>query len=375
MSQLKEKKKILIVSRSFYPTNSARSLRTTELAKEFSRQGHRVTVITQRDEEVHPKFEEKYNLKIKDLGKQKYSSVQLKGRGLERLIRRVLIRFPKLLFEYPDIELMWLVKNALKNEADHDLMISIAVPYPVHWGVAWSRSPRHKIASVWAADCGDPYVGAENDSFKKPFYFSFVEKWFSRKADYITIPFEGAKAAYFPEFHSKIRIIPQGFTFPNVNRSNSNGHNQKITFAYVGNVTSYQHYAVPFLDQLNSMDTPFKFIIYLRKEDRHIYENALNAETLQKCEMREYVPRKELFQALSHVDFLVHFPYQNETQRSLKLVDYAHMKKPILSYTNDSESSKALSEFMNHEFDNALVVEDPDQYRVENVCKRFLDLI
>ena len=34
------KKRILIVSRSFYPDNSPRAFRTAELSKEFARQGH-----------------------------------------------------------------------------------------------------------------------------------------------------------------------------------------------------------------------------------------------------------------------------------------------------------------------------------------------
>jgi len=37
--------KILIVSRAFYPEISPRANRTTELAKEFARQGHQVKII------------------------------------------------------------------------------------------------------------------------------------------------------------------------------------------------------------------------------------------------------------------------------------------------------------------------------------------
>lgn len=56
-------RKILIVSKSFYPLISARSLRTTELAKEFARQGHKVTVITPKKDEVHAAFEKNTGLK------------------------------------------------------------------------------------------------------------------------------------------------------------------------------------------------------------------------------------------------------------------------------------------------------------------------
>ena len=55
-------KNILVVSSGFYPQISPRSFRTTELVKELSRQGHRVTVFTYRDESVHNKFEEEYGI-------------------------------------------------------------------------------------------------------------------------------------------------------------------------------------------------------------------------------------------------------------------------------------------------------------------------
>ena len=41
-----DRKKILLVSSAFYPEISPRSFRATELAKEFCRRGHDVTVIS-----------------------------------------------------------------------------------------------------------------------------------------------------------------------------------------------------------------------------------------------------------------------------------------------------------------------------------------
>ncbi|MCK5338692.1 MAG: hypothetical protein KAJ50_07770, partial [Bacteroidales bacterium] len=91
-------------------------------------------------------------------------------------------------FEYPAIEEMFKVKKILKNENGYDLLISFAVPFPVHWGTAWARTKNHEIAKVWVADCGDPYMGNTNDSFRKLFYFKYPEKWFCKKTDFITIP-------------------------------------------------------------------------------------------------------------------------------------------------------------------------------------------
>jgi H2-forming N5,N10-methylenetetrahydromethanopterin dehydrogenase-like enzyme len=54
-------KKNLIISRSFYPINSPRSFRSTELAKELARNGHDIIVLTPK-KEVHDSFEKEHNL-------------------------------------------------------------------------------------------------------------------------------------------------------------------------------------------------------------------------------------------------------------------------------------------------------------------------
>lgn len=366
-------RKILVISRSFHPEISPRSLRTTALAKEFARQGHDVTVLTVKRNGMDIPFEKEYGITIKDLGPLRFPAIDItEYSGVFGFLKRVLRRAMLLFFEYPDIELMYRVNKALQVESGYDLLISIAVPYPIHWGVAMARKPGHRIADVWVADCGDPYYGLENDSFKALFYFSYIEKWFSRKADYIAIPFEGARSAYFSEFHSKIKVIPQGLDFPEKVAGMIQPENEQVTFAYFGNIHSYLHYAIPFLEKLNSIDKNFKFVVYTREPQ--LFEQLLNEETFKKCEIRKYVERKELLDQLVNVDFLVHFPYQKGTQKSLKLIDYAYLNKPVLSYQNDENSDQILDEFMHRDFDNGMSLEDYRQYKIENVSAQFLEL-
>lgn len=366
-------KKILLVSHSFYPANTPRSLRTTALAKEFARQGHEVTVLTVKDPAIHEPFAEAHGINIKDLGPLHFRAISISsGTGIRGIAKRALRRAMLLLLEYPDIELMFKVKKALKMESGYNLMITVAVPYPIHWGAAWARKPDHRIADIWVADCGDPYCGLENDSFTPPFYFSYIEKWFSRKADYISIPFEGARAAYFPEFYSKIKVIPQGLSFPEQLPFAEPAQNSIITFAYFGNVKSYVHYALPFIQELNAVENDFRFIVYSR--DRAVFEQAVDQSTRKKCVFRDYVAREDLLHSLASVDFLVHFPYQKGTQKSLKLVDYAYLRKPILSYRNDKESSKKLMAFLNRNFEDTMPLEDYRQYEIGKVSAQFLEL-
>ena len=363
-------KKILLVTNGFYPDISPRSFRATELAKEFARQGHDVTVLT------HPRtgteaYCQKNGIVFKDLGSLTWPIPVPKGSGIVLLFWRIITRFSALLFEYPFIQLVPLLKKALKGVEGYDALISVAVPYPIHWGVALVHTKKNPIAKVWIADCGDPYMGQENDTFKPPFYFGWVEKWFCRKADFITIPIEGAKNAYYKEFHNKIKIIPQGFSFPKL--ATKINKNKKITFAYAGNIGSYQHYALPFFSYLNSIQKDFLFIVYTR--EKHIYLNNINKNILEKCLFYDYKDRDLLIADLNEVDFLLHFPYKIEIQKSLKLVDYFYLSKPILSFVADEQSYNALDEFLDYNFSKQLDKCNVDDYHIENVAKQFLALL
>jgi hypothetical protein len=93
------------------------------------------------------------------------------------------------------IELFFKVKNALRKykPGTFEKLISIAFPYPVHWGVAaiWDKKrSENNPAKLWIADCGDPYMLQENDTFTPVFYFGWVEKWFCKKIDYLSVPTE-----------------------------------------------------------------------------------------------------------------------------------------------------------------------------------------
>ena len=209
------KKKILIVSNGFYPAISARSLRATELALEFVRQGHEVICCTKYREYDYSDFLKENPLTIKMWDKPRCPEVPIFKNKIGNLVSRAIIRLLLLLFEYPAIEEMFKVRKMMTKEQDYDLLISVAVPYPVHWGVAWARKKNHQIARIWVADCGDPYMGDRTDTFRKLFYFKYIEKWFCRKADYLSIPIEEGRGAYYQEFQHKIRVIPQGFDFTN----------------------------------------------------------------------------------------------------------------------------------------------------------------
>lgn len=366
-----DKQNILILSRSFYPDNSPRSFRTTELAKEFAAQGHEVTVITPHKGEIHYDFEKRHRFKIKDMGMPTWQVPVVKGPTLERLIRRLIVRLASLWFEYPHLELLKMVKRSLAKESGYDLLISIAVPYPVHWGVASIRSSKHPIARCWIADCGDPYMGAENDSFKHPFYFKYVEKWFSRKTDHITVPTAGSVNAYYPEFHHKISVISQGFKFEDVKMFQGIKTNEIPEFGYAGNFIPTKRDPSEFLEYLCGLNEDYRFHIYTSRQD---LVQAFAERSKGRIIVKNPLSRLEVLFELSKLDFLVNFENAGSRQTPSKLIDYAILNKPVLSIATGRLNVAVAAEFLKGDYRNQYVIPDPDQYRIENICKRFMDL-
>lgn len=364
-------KRILLVSNAFHPENSPRSFRATELAKELVRQGHSVKVITHPREGTES-FCQQHGIEFKSLGSLTWPVPKVKGSGLVLLFWRIVVRFSILLFEYPIIQLIPLVKKALKGEQGYDALISIAVPYPIHWGVAaiWSE----KIAKTWIADCGDPYMGQENDTFKPPFYFAYFEKKFCRKATYITVPTQASVKGYYPEFHSKIKVIPQGFRFEDVKLYQGERQTDKIIFGYGGMFIPGRRDPSEFLNFLNSLDDSYRFEFHIYTTTPQFVEGFVSASN-GRVQIKGLLDRNSLMYEMSKMDFLVNFENAGTAQTPSKLIDYAILKKPILSIRFGDAKKKQWLEFLGGNYQHSLRIENPDQYRIENVARAFVSLI
>lgn len=366
-------KKILITTNGFYPDISPRSFRATELAKELVRQGHQVAVLT------HPRvgtadFCRENGIEFRDLGDITWPTPTVRGSGVVRLFWRVITRLSILLFEYPFIQIMPLMKKALRKESGYDLLISVAVPYPIHWGIAAVRSRKNPIAKIWVADCGDPYMGQENDTMKPPFYFGWLEKKFCRKADFITVPTKSSIQGYYREFHSKIRVIPQGFRFEDVKKYEGPIQTDKVVFGYGGMFIPVRRDPSELLAFLNSLDDSYRF-------EFHIYTLTPNlvtpfiAASKGRIQLKPIVERDKLLFEMSKMNFVVNFENVGKTQTPSKLIDYAILGKPVLSIKYGSFNEAAVKEFLSGNYQQGFQIKNPDQYRIETVAKQFLALL
>lgn len=362
-------RRILLVSNAFYPEISPRSYRATELTKEFCRQGHLVTVVSKFRDHNYSEFLAEWPIHFKMWRKPRFPKIpESKGRVMSfvsRLISRTLL----VLFEYPGIEDMFGVRKDLRIEDGYDLLISFAVPYPVHWGVAWSRNKDHKIAEVWVADCGDPYMGDVLDTFRKPFYFGYVEKWFCRKTDYISIPIESAKSGYYEEFHKKIRIIPQGFNFARI--KSKPVINENPTFAYAGSFIIGVRDPRQLMQYLLSLDMPFRFFVFTNKPE---LLSEFKDKLKGKLFVSDYIPREELMNVLNSMDFLINFDNNTTLNSPSKLIDYAITGRPVLNIEKVFNCAHLL-EFLKGNYQNKMQLPDLEAYHIDKISNHFLNLL
>lgn len=368
-----DRKKILIISQTIFPAQYPRSYRASELAKELARQGYEVVLYAVLGDYDYSNFEIENNLKVKNIGKMCFAKLNSINSGNRTFIDKALGKLFNRALEFPDIELMFKIPAILKKEKNIDLLISVAMPHPIHWGCALASDLlKNKFPKVWIADCGDPYMGNKFRKNKPFFYFKYLEKWFCRKADFITIPIEGAREGYYPEFHNKIKIIPQGFKFEDNEAINSTPENSVPTFGYAG--VFYRAFRDPtlFLEFLTAVQEPFKFIIYT--PDQTLIKPYLN-RLAGKIEIRPYIPRNELLKILSRMDFLINIENGTEVQSPSKLIDYSLTKRPILSFTSDNIPKDAFFEFLAGNYSKQYHIDNIEQYRIENVAEKFLEIV
>lgn len=359
--------KIVIITQTIYPALDPRSHRSMQLALGLADAGHDVTVYALLGEYDYRKYQENRNIKFKNLGVSKLglkdsdnnSKYTIFNRGMKKLFWKV--------FLYPDIEMVPMIRRAIKNEKGIDILISIAVPYIDHFAIA---SLKKTNAKCWISDCGDPFTG--NPFHKFPSHFKSIERHWCRKTDFIVVPIKEAKQGYFEEFRDKIKVIPQGFNFDNIKLAEYKKNNIP-TFAYSG--ATYRDLRDPskFLDYITTLDFPFKLIVYTVKGSMfEQYKEKLK----DKIELREYVERDKLIYELSKVDFLINIKNKSGVQQPSKLIDYATTKRPIITITSGFGNSEKeiFNEFMDNNYTNQTIVENIEQYNIKNVSNEFVKL-
>lgn len=366
--------RIVIISGTMFPHISARSFRTTELAKGFAKMGHDVTLYTILGKYDYTQIQlELPNLHIKTLGKTCFGNPDSDGYLKKNLLQRVLTRLFYKIIDYPRCEYFFKAIRALKAEDEFDYLITIAHPYGVHWGAAYYKKKHLKDLKFkyWASDCGDPFMG--NPYVKRWKLFQQpIEKFWGRMTDRIVIPVETGRDAYFEEVRNKISIIPQSVDFGSFELVDYQ-KNIVPTFFYSGAVYPNMRDPRKFLQYLTTVDYDFKFIVYAPSDNVFgDFKDSLG----DKLELHRYIPRVDLVKIMSSMDFLINIENNSAVQTPSKLIDYSISKRPILNISTEFSAQERANfdAFVKDDYSAQFKVKDVEQYDSENVCAKFICL-
>ncbi|MBK6729402.1 MAG: hypothetical protein IPG60_00025 [Bacteroidetes bacterium] len=75
------------------------------------------------------------------------------------------------------------------------------------------------------------------------------------------------------------------------------------------------------------------------------------------------------------MDFVINFGKCRYKQTPSKLIDYAIIKKPILSIKTGNLDKDIVLEFLSSNYSNRYIIENPDKYKIQSVCREFINLI
>ena len=377
-----ENLRIVIVTAYYYPLNVPRAFRATELAHEFARRGHQVTVINAitvlNSDGVLLSIDKTPNVKLINLHAFKWcidssKKVQYSNSGFFSNIKQYLWKFLFYISTNKWFYLYLKVKNLLTFEQKYDLLISIGLPFAIHWAVAHKIAGRN-IADCYVADYGDPF-SKFNIATKVAPYFQFIEKKCINRFDFISIPTDIAINSYrWLKDDDHIKVIPQGFNFNGIKLSTYTP-NSVPTFAFAGLFYSDIRNPQIFLDFLSDFTLDFRFVIYTN----------INVQDSMKC-LRPYIdkldgrmliidsiPRDKLILELSKMDFLINVKNSSNNQSPSKLIDYTLANRPIFSFSSKLYDSERFLRFYNGIYDNLDSI-DLSQFNIVNVANQFLNL-
>lgn len=359
--------KILIVSGAFYPENTPRSFRTTELVKEFVRLGHEVVLYIPKSVYDYSNFKADYPITLKAY----YNKPETRKFVGITVVDRIIFHYLHRYLSYPALSNMKEIEKTVVNESAFDLLITIAVPHNIHWAVGRLYERGKKIAKTWIADCGDPFMLAGSVKQKPPFWFKGLEKRWCRLCDYIAVPTETSYLGYYPEFKDKIRVIPQGFNFEDIELPEYQ-KNAVPTFAFAGSLIPGKRDPKMLLDFLVTLDRPFRFVAYGSnvKQFMEPYKSKLG----DRLVVENPISRDQLLPVMAKMDFLINIGNGTKVQTPSKLIDYTLAKRPILTIESDDIKKDILSEFLDGNYNHKDSAIDISRYDIHNVAKQFLDL-
>ena len=363
---------IHILTAHFYPQLHPRAFRSSELAAELVKRGHRVTVtnLTTVEDFDYMSFTEKTGVDVRNLG-----LYHLKTDNLENVQNTWLYHTYRFLVEYLFAGNLFRHSSiiAKRINIDHDTDAVIALSKPFMNVLAISRYvKRHGKKFVTIVDSGDPFSNSKQT--KTAFWFKWVEKWTYKFYDYLTIPTENAIPLYAPMIDKeKIRIIPQGFRMDSL-KLYEGSFDGPIRMAYAG-VFYFDIRNPEFLfAYLNTLSIDYEFYLFMRDCNALVDDLLAKYPSVKPHVRISTMPHDELITELSRMHFLINIENLSNTQMPSKLIDYGMTGRPIFSCNKTNFSPEKFNRFVNGDYSEAYNV-DVKKYDIRVIAQQFENLI
>lgn len=375
--------RILIVSYSYIPERSPRAHRTFELVREFSKRGHKITLILpdygvedshsfEGVDVIHIRSGVLFNRSAKIQGNYR------QGGGIENMGKQSFLRkianafFHQIFLGGKSFEYLIPVFFAVKRlKGVFDLGISIGLPINSHFGFALGTFFGGPKVITKVADYGDPFSYCSGSILH-----IWIEKMLLRRFDYVTVPVVGALEAYRRIVDTyKLKVIPQGFDFSCVSTA-PYVRNTPVTFGYAGVFYEGVRNPYSFFDFLTRLDFDFSFIVYTRFDHSFTrsflkkYQNELKG----KLVVLPAISREELVYELSKMDFIINIQNTKSIQSPSKLIDYKLSGRPVHNISCVDFQSDNFMRFMALESQLSDVKLDLDNYDIFHVANKFIQL-
>lgn len=360
--------KILIISNHAFPAQGPRAYRTTELSEQLAKMGHEVTLYTVHGKYDYTNYENQTKIIRRDI-RPKFATYANDGTHRYNILDKFMFHYFHRLLMWPLCEFHFAIERIIVENPNMDMLITIAYPHSIHSGAARAKSLHPQIfPKTWICDCGDPYM--LNPFINPPKYMKRYEEMWCSMCDYITVPTEHSYQGYYKQYWDKIRVIPQGFDFTKTPIAQYS-INEVPTFLFVGAIYPGKRDPYSFMEYLLKFDKPYKFIVMTREPICSKYINESKGQIINVVGRT----REEVIIECSRADFLINITNPSTVQSPSKLIDYGIANRPILNIGQNFNDPSTFLEFYGGNYTNRHIIENIDDFRIENVAAKFIQLL
>lgn len=353
--------KILIVTTFFPPLNSIASLRPHSWAKEWTRMGHEVTILTTK-KNLNPLVDLEYSeenfdlIEVDSFGQKLKKTVQnenFKSKD-NSLIKKFLhyVRNQYGIFNacrMPDLTDLWIfpaIGEIKKKNQTWDVVISTAGPYSVH--IVGYLLKKKSIATRWIADYRDTW--SDNYIYPGIFPFNIVEKILERKllknTDLITTVSDPFKIQFEKKISGKTAVtIHNGFDpedFKSIDPNFAFENHEKYRILHTGSLYLDRRDPTPLFQAIKELsDDPSTAqnldrleVLFVGLNHANLKQLILKYDVNRWVKCKNFVSRNKALAMQRDAHQLLFLPWNDPKIDGVltgKIFEYLYSKTPIIS--------------------------------------------